>query len=167
MEDEEKKPSQLIKGRLGNTSSNDLDIRPKNPLPAAEVALQDQLNKPAAGNKRTPKKGVSPQKRSGSKVQVAVPVMRGGSSLGRSSRIPVQNKTAQMPASPLAGPRLQDGPKEKGMTPANTPRKRGYKGNRTNGRNTDRNAETQKSLTETHEVGKNSIGQVGITVSAH
>lgn len=163
MQEEEKRLSQLIQGRLGNTSSSHLDIRPKNPLPAAEAALQDRLNKPGAGNKRTPKKGVSTQKYSGSKVQVAVPIMQNGGSLGRSSRIPVQNKNSQMPTSLLTGPRLQDGPKEKGTTPT---RKRGHKG-RKNGRNTDRNTEIQKSPTETHEAGKNSIGQFGITVSAH
>lgn len=160
MQEEGKGLSQLIKGRLGNTSSSRLDIRPKNPLPAAEVALQDRLNKPGAGNKRTPKKGVNTQKYSGSKVQVAVPIMQNGSSLGHSSRIPVQNKNAQM----LTGPRLQDGLKEKGTAPT---RKRGHKGSRKNGRNTDRNTEIQKSPTETHEAGKNSINQFGITVSAH
>jgi hypothetical protein len=59
------------------------------------------------------------------------------------------------------------------LTSSNTlpPKKRGYKGNRGNGRNSggiaNEGVSSQKNLVDKQDVGKTVAGQVGITVVAH
>ena len=161
---------------ISNTASDSLQAHSKDPAPSADTIIKGQLTTKVGtgGNKRSSKKGLGSQKVSGTQVQVAIPNIRNGSSLGRaSSRIPVQYKNASLPTNnPPTGSRLHADANQN-LTLSNTlpPKKRGYKGNRGNGRNSDgianEGVSSQKNLVDKQDVGKTVAGQVGITVVAH
>ncbi|KAF8253148.1 hypothetical protein K440DRAFT_278433 [Wilcoxina mikolae CBS 423.85] len=150
-----------------NTTPDSLQTRPKNLPPSADVVIKGQLATKVGtgGNKRSFKKGLGSLKVSGTQVQVAVPNIRNSNSLGHaSSRIPVQNKNANLPTNSSVGPRLNIDASQN-PSPSNTipSKKRRYKGNRGNGRNSDRigndGVSSQKNLVDKQDVGKSVAGQ--------